>query len=66
MSKRFPVSKEMNSVLWANYGSFDEDAETGRWVAFAESRLLKRVGKNTGQFGTRWGPGKPPPEIRVQ
>ncbi|CAL1141042.1 unnamed protein product [Cladocopium goreaui] len=26
---------EMNSVLWARYGSTDEDAQTGRWVAFA-------------------------------
>ena len=27
--------QEMNSVLWARYGSTDEDAQTGRWVAFA-------------------------------
>ena len=25
-----------NTVLWAAYGSFDEDAQTGRWVAFAQ------------------------------
>eukprot|EP00435_Cladocopium_sp_Y103_P040071 s2555_g10.t2 len=27
---------KMNTVLWAPYGSFDEDTQTGRWVAFAE------------------------------
>jgi len=34
---------EMNSVLWANYGSFDEDAQTGRWVAFAEEEHHLKV-----------------------
>ena len=28
---------KMNTVLWAPYGSFDEDAQTGRWVAFAQA-----------------------------
>ena len=27
---------QANTVLWASYGSFDEDAQTGRWVAFAQ------------------------------
>lgn len=26
---------EPNSILWAPYGSFDEDAQTGRWVDYA-------------------------------
>ena len=29
---------EVNSVLWASYGSYDEDAQMGRWVAFAEDQ----------------------------
>eukprot|EP00438_Fugacium_kawagutii_P014194 Skav207960 [mRNA] locus=scaffold108:570434:571252:+ [translate_table: standard] len=29
------IEDEANTVLWAPYGSFDEDAETGHWVAFA-------------------------------
>lgn len=28
---------ESNSILWAPYGSFDEDADTGRWVDYART-----------------------------
>eukprot|EP00438_Fugacium_kawagutii_P021923 Skav207170 [mRNA] locus=scaffold573:543439:544134:- [translate_table: standard] len=33
-----PIVEEdsMNAVLFAPYGSYDEDAQTGRWVAFAK------------------------------
>jgi len=28
---------EMHSILWAPYGSFDEDTNTGRWVEYART-----------------------------
>lgn len=49
---------EMNTVLWARYGTFDEDAETGRWVAFAEDHHKIRVNKMKLKHILIWKNGK--------
>lgn len=49
---------EMNSVLWARYGSTDEDAQTGRWVAFAEDQHKIHVDRIRMKHIMIWKNGK--------